>query len=77
MSLYIVMVSQKPNLDYIKFTWNKMTSSEFEEQWRVKKMTKKADFIHMIQVGDADVCFLLTDYIFDTSRSYSLGGAPQ
>lgn len=47
---YKVMVSQKPNLDYIKFTWNKMTSSEFEEQWRVKKMTKKADFIHMIQM---------------------------
>ncbi|KAI4805917.1 hypothetical protein KUCAC02_010510 [Chaenocephalus aceratus] len=43
-------VSQKPNLDYIKCTWNKMTSSEFEEQWRVKKMTKKADFIHMIQM---------------------------
>ncbi|KAK5921188.1 hypothetical protein CgunFtcFv8_024913 [Champsocephalus gunnari] len=47
---YKVMVSQKPNLDYIKCTWNKMTSSEFEEQWRVKKMTKKADFIHMIQM---------------------------
>ncbi|KAJ4933229.1 hypothetical protein JOQ06_030062 [Pogonophryne albipinna] len=47
---YKVMVSQKPHLDYIKCTWNKMTSSEFEEQWRVKKMTKKADFIHMIQM---------------------------
>ncbi|XP_049450578.1 histamine N-methyltransferase-like [Epinephelus fuscoguttatus] len=47
---YRVLVSQKSDLDYIKFTWNKMTSSEFEEHWRVKKMTKKADFIHMIQM---------------------------
>lgn len=46
-----VMVSQKPDLDYVKFTWNTMTASEFEEQWKQKKMTKKADFIHMIQVG--------------------------
>ncbi|XP_070693986.1 histamine N-methyltransferase [Pempheris klunzingeri] len=47
---YRVLVSQKPGLDYIKFTWNKMTASEFEEQWKVKKMTKKADFIHMLQM---------------------------
>ncbi|XP_044074002.1 histamine N-methyltransferase [Siniperca chuatsi] len=47
---YRVMVSRKPDLDYIKFTWNKMTASEFEEQWKVKKTTKKADFIHMIQM---------------------------
>ncbi|KAK5861352.1 hypothetical protein PBY51_022757 [Eleginops maclovinus] len=47
---YKVLVSKKPNLDYIKFTWNNMTSSEFQEQWKVKKMTKKADFIHMIQM---------------------------
>ncbi|KAM4558538.1 histamine N-methyltransferase isoform 1-T2 [Odontesthes bonariensis] len=48
---YKVLVSQKKtDLDYIKFTWNKMTASEFEEHWRVKKMTKKADFIHMIQM---------------------------
>ncbi|XP_071353093.1 histamine N-methyltransferase-like [Trachinotus anak] len=47
---YKVLVSQEPGLDYIKFTWNKMTASEFEEHWKVKKMTKKADFIHMIQM---------------------------
>uniref|UniRef100_UPI0037E8399A histamine N-methyltransferase-like n=1 Tax=Semicossyphus pulcher TaxID=241346 RepID=UPI0037E8399A len=47
---YRVLVSQKPGLDYINFTWNKMTSSEFEQHWKVKKMTKKADFIHMIQM---------------------------
>ncbi|XP_029315245.1 histamine N-methyltransferase-like [Cottoperca gobio] len=47
---YRVLVSQKPGLDYIKFNWNEMTSSEFEEHWRVNKMTKKADFIHMIQM---------------------------
>ncbi|XP_041857666.1 histamine N-methyltransferase isoform X1 [Melanotaenia boesemani] len=47
---YKVLVSQKPELNYAKFTWNKMTASEFEEQWKLKKMTKKADFIHMIQM---------------------------
>ena len=39
-----------------------MTASEFEEQWKAKKITKKADFIHMIQVGvgaDADAPVLL------------------
>lgn len=49
--LSVVLVSQKPDLDYINFTWNKMTASEFEEHWKVKKTTKKADFVHMIQVG--------------------------
>ncbi|KAM7380751.1 hypothetical protein PAMP_004026 [Pampus punctatissimus] len=47
---YRVLVSQKQGLDYITFAWNKMTASEFEEHWKVKKMTKKADFIHMIQM---------------------------
>ncbi|XP_054887530.1 histamine N-methyltransferase-like isoform X1 [Poeciliopsis prolifica] len=47
---YKVLVSQKPELNYIKFTWNKMTASEFEEHWRLSKTTKKADFIHMIQM---------------------------
>lgn len=50
MSVDAVLVAQKPDLDYIKFTWNKMTASEFEEHWKVKKITKKADFIHMIQM---------------------------
>ncbi|KAJ0070057.1 hypothetical protein NL108_000333, partial [Boleophthalmus pectinirostris] len=47
---YKVMVNQKSDLGYIKFTWNKMTASEFEEHWRQNNITKKADFIHMIQV---------------------------
>nr|XP_046260170.1 histamine N-methyltransferase [Scatophagus argus] len=47
---YKVLVSQKPGLDYVKFSWNKMTASEFEEHWKAKKMTKKADFIHLIQM---------------------------
>ncbi|XP_056290737.1 histamine N-methyltransferase-like [Pseudoliparis swirei] len=47
---YKVLVSQKPGLDYIKFNWNQMTAIEFEEHWKVKKMTMKADFIHMIQM---------------------------
>nr|XP_029509237.1 histamine N-methyltransferase-like [Oncorhynchus nerka] len=48
--LYKVLVSQKPNLDYIKFTWNKMTATEFEKHWRENHLTKKMDFIHMIQM---------------------------
>ncbi|XP_034042291.1 histamine N-methyltransferase-like [Thalassophryne amazonica] len=47
---YKALVSQKPGLDHIKFTWNTMTASEFEELWKEKKVTKKADFIHMIQM---------------------------
>ncbi|XP_034050138.1 histamine N-methyltransferase-like isoform X2 [Thalassophryne amazonica] len=47
---YRALVSQRPDLDYIKFSWNMMTASEFEESWKVKKITKKVDFIHMIQV---------------------------
>ncbi|KAL6100602.1 hnmt [Pungitius sinensis] len=47
---YRALVSQKPCLDYIKFSWNQMTAIEFEEHWRAKTMTKKADFIHMIQM---------------------------
>lgn len=53
MSVGAALVSKKPDLGYIKFNWNKMTASEFEEHWKAQKMTKKADFIHMIQVGVA------------------------
>lgn len=56
--LSVVLVSQQPDLDDIKFTWNKMTASEYEEHWKVKKMTKKADFIHMIQVGVAETALM-------------------
>lgn len=52
------MVSQKAGLDHITFNWNKMTATEFEEHWRETKMTKEADFIHMIQVGVATVMLL-------------------
>lgn len=47
---YKVMVAQMPDLEHIKFTFNKMTASEFEEQWKQKNITKKADFIHMLQM---------------------------
>ncbi|KAK0143733.1 Histamine N-methyltransferase [Merluccius polli] len=47
---YKVLVSKRNDLDYIKFTWNKVTASEFEQQWKENKMSKKADFIHMIQM---------------------------
>ncbi|XP_037344397.1 histamine N-methyltransferase-like [Pungitius pungitius] len=47
---YRALVSQKPGLDHVKFSWNQMTATEFEEHWRAKAVTKKADFIHMIQM---------------------------
>ncbi|XP_034549029.1 histamine N-methyltransferase-like isoform X2 [Notolabrus celidotus] len=47
---YKVLVSRTPDLEYINFTFNKMTASEFEEDLKRKKMIKKADFIHMIQM---------------------------
>ncbi|XP_054643507.1 histamine N-methyltransferase-like isoform X3 [Dunckerocampus dactyliophorus] len=45
-----VLLAQKSDLDYITFNWNKMTSAEFEDQWKSKQTPKKADFIHMIQM---------------------------
>ncbi|XP_028993039.1 histamine N-methyltransferase-like [Betta splendens] len=47
---YKVLVSKNRDLDHVKFTWNKMTALEFEEHWKEKKTTTKADFIHMIQM---------------------------
>ncbi|XP_055086362.1 histamine N-methyltransferase-like [Periophthalmus magnuspinnatus] len=47
---YKERVAQVSHLDPVKFAWNEMTSSEFEEQWRQRNVTKKVDFIHMIQV---------------------------
>ncbi|XP_028993038.1 histamine N-methyltransferase-like [Betta splendens] len=47
---YKEFVSKNRDLDHVKFTWNKMTASEFEEHWKEKKTTTKADFIHMIQM---------------------------
>ncbi|KAK7901398.1 hypothetical protein WMY93_018167 [Mugilogobius chulae] len=34
----------------VKFIWNQMTDSEFEEQWRQREIKKKADFIHLLHV---------------------------
>ncbi|XP_068600566.1 histamine N-methyltransferase-like [Brachionichthys hirsutus] len=47
---YRDLVSQTPGLDYVRFIWNEMTADEFEEQWKEKKRTKKADLIHMFQM---------------------------
>lgn len=60
-------MSQKPELDYIKFGWNKMTAAEFEEHWKEQKMNKKADFIHLIQVG---VLSFPTFCVFVTHHMY-------
>ncbi|KAJ8253035.1 hypothetical protein GJAV_G00208400 [Gymnothorax javanicus] len=47
---YKALVSKASNLDYVVFKWNEMTASEFENHWREKNLTKKMDFIHMIQM---------------------------
>ncbi|KAJ8255290.1 hypothetical protein GJAV_G00203200 [Gymnothorax javanicus] len=47
---YKDLVSKTPDLEDVKFNWNKMTASEFEKHWREEKLTKKMDFIHMIQM---------------------------
>ncbi|XP_036401955.1 histamine N-methyltransferase-like [Megalops cyprinoides] len=47
---YKDLVSKTPGLEFVNFSWNKMTASEFEKHWREKKLTKKMDFIHMIQM---------------------------
>uniref|UniRef100_A0A3Q4HZ29 Histamine N-methyltransferase n=1 Tax=Neolamprologus brichardi TaxID=32507 RepID=A0A3Q4HZ29_NEOBR len=46
--LSAVLVSQKPDLDYIKFNWNTMTASEFEEHWKAEK----------VGVDEHTLCFL-------------------
>ena len=51
----IDVVSQKPDMDYIKFSWNTMGAVEFQEHCEAKPMSEQVDFIHMIQVD--------TDYI--------------
>ncbi|XP_018597054.1 histamine N-methyltransferase [Scleropages formosus] len=50
MGNYKALVSKTPNLEKINFTWNQMSSSEFEKHWKTKQSTKKMDFIHMIQM---------------------------
>jgi hypothetical protein len=47
----LVLVSKTADLDYIKFTWNHMTDLEFKQRVKEEKMIKKADFIHILQVG--------------------------
>ncbi|XP_074550935.1 histamine N-methyltransferase-like [Halichoeres trimaculatus] len=47
---YKVLVSETAGLEYVNFTWHKMTSSEFELYLKREKRVKKADFIHMIQM---------------------------
>ncbi|XP_066497453.1 histamine N-methyltransferase-like [Hoplias malabaricus] len=47
---YKELVSKTPDLDHITFRFNKMTSSEFEENWKQRNTDKKMDFIHLIQM---------------------------
>ena len=47
----LVLVSKTADLDYIKFTWNHMTDLEFKQRVKEEKTIKKADFIHILQVG--------------------------
>uniref|UniRef100_A0A8C8R7E6 Histamine N-methyltransferase n=1 Tax=Pelusios castaneus TaxID=367368 RepID=A0A8C8R7E6_9SAUR len=47
---YKERVAKTSNLENIKFTWHKETSSEYESRMNEKKEFKKWDFIHMIQM---------------------------
>ncbi|KAH1184885.1 histamine N-methyltransferase [Mauremys mutica] len=47
---YKERVAKTPNLENIKFTWHKETSSEYKSRMNEKKEFKKWDFIHMIQM---------------------------
>ncbi|XP_032653019.1 histamine N-methyltransferase isoform X1 [Chelonoidis abingdonii] len=47
---YKERVAKTPNLENIKFTWHKETSSEYESRMNEEKEFKKWDFIHMIQM---------------------------
>ncbi|XP_066544153.1 histamine N-methyltransferase [Amia ocellicauda] len=47
---YKELVSKTPNLENTKFTWHKMTSSDYEHHRTEKNITTKMDFIHMIQM---------------------------
>ncbi|KAM9344441.1 histamine N-methyltransferase [Pholidichthys leucotaenia] len=50
--MYAHKVSVYHNLDliYANFKWHNQTASEFEESWKAQNLTKKVDFIHMIQM---------------------------
>ncbi|XP_064419905.1 histamine N-methyltransferase [Latimeria chalumnae] len=47
---YEALVAKAANIENITFSWNKMTSSEYEAQRKEKNECKKFDFIHMIQM---------------------------
>lgn len=49
-SSYKERVAKTSNLENIKFTWHKETSSEFESRMKTSKEIKKWDFIHMVQM---------------------------
>uniref|UniRef100_A0A4W3HRZ7 Histamine N-methyltransferase n=1 Tax=Callorhinchus milii TaxID=7868 RepID=A0A4W3HRZ7_CALMI len=51
MSSYKALVTEKSQeLKDISFTWNQMTSEEYEKQVKQRNECKKFDFIHMIQM---------------------------
>ncbi|KAJ8778191.1 hypothetical protein J1605_013852 [Eschrichtius robustus] len=47
---YKELVAKTSNLENIKFTWHKETSSEYQNRMMEKKELQKWDFIHMIQM---------------------------
>ncbi|TEA32014.1 histamine N-methyltransferase isoform X1 [Orcinus orca] len=49
-SKYKELVAKTSNLENIKFTWHKETSSEYQNRMMEKKELQKWDFIHMIQM---------------------------
>ncbi|XP_053097497.1 histamine N-methyltransferase [Pangasianodon hypophthalmus] len=60
---YKTLISKTPGLDYATFSWNKMTATEFENEWKKRTSEKKMHFINLIQMlyyvedPEATVCF--------------------
>ena len=57
------LVAKTSNLENIKFTWHKETSSEYQNRMMEKKELQKWDFIHMIQVRNI-YCYILSEERF-------------
>ncbi|KAM9455509.1 histamine N-methyltransferase-like [Clarias gariepinus] len=47
---YRALLSETPALKDVTFTWNKMTATEFEDEWKKRNSDKKMHFISLIQM---------------------------
>ncbi|TSV15279.1 Histamine N-methyltransferase [Bagarius yarrelli] len=47
---YNALLSKTPGLEHVTFHWNKMTATEFENDWKKNNSDRKMHFINMIQM---------------------------